>query len=232
MGEIEKSPGEPLELAPRAKSPLVQPAGNCIYFQNSSDSQNTNDFHPRERRSCHRKGCSNRFLPRRSNQRFCLEPFCTVELRRWQAAKRQRRHRADSANSAKHRERERQRRLNKSAERDSSQPQADPTNPVDAWSRRTDIPKDFCDRPGCYEPKASSDRNTAKYCGSACRNAVHRVRRRERKSRTMRYSWPSSTVNYSSSSAPEISLLHQKRSNQHDSKTSSQSRPRPPPPEM
>ena len=211
---------------------MGQPAGNFIYFQNNSNSQNTNDFHPRELRSCHRKGCSNRFLPRRSNQRFCLEPFCTVELRRWQAAKRQRRYRADSANLAKHRERERQRRLNNSAKRNSSQPKAESVNPVGAWSRRTDIPKDFCDRPGCYEPKTSSDRNTAKYCGNACRNAVHRVRRRERASRTMRYSWPRSTVNYSGSSAPEISLPHQKRSNQRDSKTSSQSQPRPPPSEM
>jgi hypothetical protein len=133
---------------------------------------------------------------------------------------------------AKHRERERQRRLNKSAKRDSSQPQTDSLDPAGAWSHRRDIPKDFCDRPGCYEPKTSSDRNTAKYCGSDCRNAVHRVRRRERESRTMRYSWPSSTVNYSGLSAPEISLPHQKRSNPHDSKTSSQSQPRPPPSEM
>ena len=113
-----------------------------------------------------------------------------------------------------------------------SQPKAESVNPVGAWSRRRDIPKDFCDRPGCYEPKTSSDRNTAKYCGNACRNAVHRVRRRERASRTMRYSWPSSPVNYSDSSAPEISLPHQKRSNQLDSKTSSQSQPRSPPSEM
>ena len=161
-----------------------------------------------------------------------MEQFCTVELRRWQAAKRQRRHRADSANLAKHRERERQRRLNNSVKRDSSQPQTEAGNPVGAWSRRTDIPKDFCDRPGCYEPKASSDRNTAKYCGNACRNAVQRVRRRERKSRAMRYSWPRSTVNYSGSFVPAISLPHQKRSYQRDSKTSSQSRPRPPPSEM
>lgn len=216
----------------QAKSPWVEAAGYFIYFQNSSNSQNTNNFHPRELRSCHRKGCCNRFLPRRPNQRFCLEPCCTVELRRWQAAKRQRRHRTDSANLAKHRERERQRRLAKTVNRDSSQSQTESGIPACAWSRPRDIPKDFCDRPGCYEPKTSSDRNTAKYCGSACRNAVHRVRRRERESRTAPYSWPRSTVNYSSSSVPAISLLHQKRSNQRDSKTSTQSQPRPPPSEM
>lgn len=231
MGEIEKRPESHWNWLPR-QIPFGPTRREFIYFQNSSNSQNTNEFHPRELRSCHRKGCCNRFLPRRSNQRFCLEAFCTVELRRWQAAKRQRRHRADCANLAKHRERERQRRLNGSAKRKSSQPQNDLANPAGAWSRRTDIPKDFCDRPGCYEPKLPSDRNTAKYCGIACRNAVHRVRRRERKSRAMRFSWPSSTVNYSGSSVPAISLPHQKRSKQRDSKTSSQSQPRPPPSEI
>jgi len=87
-----------------------------------------------------------------------LEPFCTVELRRWQATKRQRRHRASSANLAKHREHERQRRLKNAVERDSSLPKvkAEAADPAGAWSRPRDIPKDFCDRPGCYEPKASS----------------------------------------------------------------------------
>lgn len=184
-------------------------------------------------RFCHRKGCFNRFLPRRHNQRFCLQPLCHVELRRWQAAKRQRRHRSKSQSLAKHAERERQRRIRNATKGDSLSDQP-PNETVtesqsSAWSRPKEIPKDFCDRPGCYEPKAVSDRNTAKYCGNACRNAVHRVRQRERNYRTRRYSWPKSPVNYSSSLKTRIPLLHPKKSNHHDSKTSSQPRPRPPP---
>ena len=39
----------------------------------------------------------------------------------------------------------------------------------------------LCDRPGCHESPASSPRNPARFCGSACRNAVRNVCDRERK---------------------------------------------------
>lgn len=211
---------------------MVQPAGNLICSQSNSAAGKSKLFRPHSGRICHRKGCSNRFLPRRPHQKFCRETQCDVELRRWQATKRQRRHRASPENRAKHAERERVRRI-ENASRTVSEinpltetvPQTQPT----AWSRPNVIPKDFCDRPGCYEPQAPSDRNHAKYCGNACRNAVHRVRERDRSYRTARYRWPKSTVNYSGSSRSSVPLLHPKRSNKHDSKTSSQSRPRSPP---
>src|SRR6185437_11170426 len=38
-----------------------------------------------------------------------------------------------------------------------------------------------CDRPGCHETPVKSGRNQARYCGPACRQAVRRVRDRERK---------------------------------------------------
>ncbi len=38
---------------------------------------------PISERTCHRKGCSTRFLPRRPYQKFCLDPTCVVQLRRW-----------------------------------------------------------------------------------------------------------------------------------------------------
>ena len=48
--------------------------------------------------------------------------------------------------------------------------------------------KDFfepvCDRPGCHEPPAESIRNPARYCCSACRQAVRNVLDRERKWRS------------------------------------------------
>jgi len=45
-------------------------------------------------RTCLRKGCGRRFQARRHNQRYCREPECLSELRRWQAAKRQHKRRA------------------------------------------------------------------------------------------------------------------------------------------
>jgi hypothetical protein len=43
------------------------------------------------------------------------------------------------------------------------------------------FPLPLCDRPGCHEPSRKSGRNQAAYCGDACRQAVNRVRDRERK---------------------------------------------------
>ena len=43
------------------------------------------------------------------------------------------------------------------------------------------FPGPICDRPGCYEPPVTSPRNRARYCGPACRHAVHNVLDRERK---------------------------------------------------
>jgi hypothetical protein len=43
------------------------------------------------------------------------------------------------------------------------------------------FPPPPCDRPGCYEPPVISLRNLARYCGTACRQAVRNVQDRERK---------------------------------------------------
>ena len=221
------------------KIPFGQSAGNFICFQNSSSPHDAKRFRSILARTCHRKGCSNRFLPRRPYQKFCLDPTCVVQLRRWQATKRQRRHRVSPENRQKHAERERLRRLEKAARIVpvvDSKSQTEPKKLDSAWSRPTAIPKDFCDRPGCYEPKVNSDRNQAKYCGITCRNAVHRVRERDRQYRTSRYRWPKSPmqspVNYSGSFDSLIPLLHSKRSNHHDSKASSLSAARSPPTQM
>ena len=98
-----------------------------------------------------------------------------------------------------------------------------------ALSRCDAIPKDFCDRPGCYEPKVISQGNTSKYCGPACRNAIHRARERIRRYRAARYQWPKLTVNSSGAALKDVSLQPSTRSNFHDSKTSSCPRPRAPP---
>jgi hypothetical protein len=130
-------------------------------------------------RSCLRKGCGRKYQPRRPNQRYCQEPECLRLLRRWQAARRQAKRRQDDAAKAQHAQAQRARR-----QRVPSSPQA-PKVPEVAAARghaaKIFSPTPVCDRPGCHEPPRKSGRNQARYCCSACRQAVRRVLDRERK---------------------------------------------------
>ena len=134
-------------------------------------------------RLCLRKNCGNRFRPVRWNQRYCQQAHCLREVRRWQAAKRQRRCRQSPQQRQQHAQAERQRR-NRKKQQTSSQNTAaqQPASGSDrAWSRRNNSFEDFCDRPGCYESRRSSSRVTARYCSDDCRQALRRVTDRERK---------------------------------------------------
>ena len=134
-------------------------------------------------RDCLRKGCSQVFQPARWNQRYCQETECTRQLRRWQAAKRQRAHRQSPANRKRHAQAEAKRRRARAARPAGNEPVADKKTAGQdgAWSRSEEIPSEFCDRPGCYEPLPDDSRAPARYCGSDCRRAMRRVRDRERK---------------------------------------------------
>lgn len=130
-------------------------------------------------RRCLRKGCDHIYRPRRWNQRYCQEPACRRELRRWQAAKRQRRHRNCEPTRAKHAAAERQRRRQAKLKSKSIEE-------CSGTAARGHAAKDFsrvpcCDRPGCYAARRCSIRNPARYCSDACRSALARVRDRERK---------------------------------------------------
>lgn len=137
-------------------------------------------------RLCLRKGCGQRFQPRRWNQRYCQEPECLREVKRWQSAKRQRKRRSQPGGRQRHAEAERQRRQRGSTrvggpEHDAATGPA-ATSPAGAWSRsKRNLPADLCDRPGCYEPPCDSPRVPSRYCGDACRTAMRRVCDRERK---------------------------------------------------
>lgn len=137
-------------------------------------------------RRCFRKDCGNRFRPNCWNQRYCQHPHCLREVRRWYAAKRQRKRRASAEHRQQHAQAERQRRIQKkqqAASRDPSSQENAATAEQErrAWSRSKNFHEDFCDRPGCYEPRRTSFRAPAKYCGDQCRRAVRRVLDRERK---------------------------------------------------
>ena len=134
-------------------------------------------------RTCLRKGCGRVYSASRWNQRYCQDPECRRLVLRWQAAKRQRAHRRSPPNRKRHAEAEAKRRRDRAA-------QARPNDDADvekapdqdrAWSRSRKIPGEFCDRPGCYEPLPKHSRAPARYCGHDCRQAVRRVRDRERK---------------------------------------------------
>ena len=145
-------------------------------------------------RRCLRKGCNKVFQPRRWNQRYCQEQQCMQQLRRWQAAKRQQRHRAKLENRQRHQQAERRRRRQQRAQRSARSPGTvssggKPPPPTirgatGAWSRRRKISADFCDRPGCYEPRRPCCNSQARYCSDDCRQAVQRVHDRERKWRS------------------------------------------------
>ena len=139
----------------------------------------------RRPRVCLRKGCEQTYQPLRWNQRYCQEPDCLRAVRRWRAAKRQREHRRISKNRQRHASaeaarRQRRRETSETAGQDGdSRPQDAPDRC--AWSRSKNNFPDFCDRPGCYQPPRVSHRAPSRYCGDDCRQAIRRVRDRERK---------------------------------------------------
>jgi hypothetical protein len=129
-------------------------------------------------RICLRKGCGQKYEPRRWNQLYCQDAECLRQMRRWQAARRQARRRLDAAAKAKDAAAQRARR-----ERGESSQTPNPTEVAVARCHAAKIllPSVWCDRPGCYEPPLKSAGKPACFCGPACRQAVHRVLDRERK---------------------------------------------------
>jgi hypothetical protein len=64
---------------------------------------------PRER-TCLNKKCGSKYHSRRWNQRYCQDPECLREVRRWLAAQRQAKRREDADAKAEHAQAERARR--------------------------------------------------------------------------------------------------------------------------
>ena len=131
------------------------------------------------RRRCLRKGCDHSYQAKRWNQRYCQDPECQRELRRWQAAKRQQRHRDCEPVRSKHAAAERERRRQ-------AKSRSKPVEQVAGDPARGHAAKDLslapcCDRPGCYAPRRRSIRNPARYCSDTCRLSLGRVQDRERK---------------------------------------------------
>ena len=74
-----------------------------------------------------RKGCGREYQPRRWNQRYCQEPECRRQVRRWQAVRRQAKHRQEADAKARHAQAERERRQRvKAASQTIQQPEVTP----------------------------------------------------------------------------------------------------------
>ena len=133
-------------------------------------------------RICLRKDCGRKYQPRCWNQRYCQDPECRRQVRRWQAARRQARCRLAAEARARHAEAQRARRQRaKSAPQTPNEPEVAPAR---GHAAEIFIRLPVCARPGCHEPPLSSIRNPARYCCSACRQAVGNVLDRERKWRS------------------------------------------------
>jgi hypothetical protein len=132
-------------------------------------------------RTCFRKGCGRKYQPRCWNQRYCQDPECLRQVRRWQDARRQAERRRDDRVKAQHAQAEKERR-----QRDKTTPKV-AENPQVASPRghaAEFFSRSLCDRPGCHEPRVISPRNPARFCCAACRQAVRNVLDRERKWRS------------------------------------------------
>ena len=138
-------------------------------------------------RVCLRKGCARIFDVRSGNQRYCQDPECLRQVRRWLSAKRQRvrrqrpevrENRAAAAREA--RKRKSRLKTDPPAPMEPIMPAEMPDQPG-AWSRSRKISGPICDRVGCYESPRPACRCPARYCSHECRDAMQRVRDRERK---------------------------------------------------
>jgi hypothetical protein len=148
--------------------------------------------HGRGSRLCLLKGCEQWFQPAFPQARYCSRACqqAACRWRRWRASHRyraspqgQERRRAQSG-----RYRQRQREL-RPASASALLPEG--TDPPCEGQRPAEIPEEFancpCDRPGCYELFVLQARSPQQhFCSSACRQALRRVRQRERRLRARR----------------------------------------------
>ena len=132
----------------RAFSPGC-PLGEYPPVGHRHDKPNGRRRRPRPR-ICLRKGCGQKYQPRRWNQRYCQDPECLRLVRRWQAARRQAKRRQQEEAKAKHAQAERARR-----QRSSSLPQTPKTTevaPARGHAAKILSSTPLCARPGCHEP--------------------------------------------------------------------------------
>ncbi len=127
------------------------------------------------RRECLLKDCGRLFRPRHPNKRYCSDA-CVREARRWSKWKGRKKYRG-TAKGKEHRQMQCRRYRKQKRERGAKS----------SFSKlgegdQLKIYLIFCDRPGCYEGWCARGRSRVRrYCSKPCRQALERVRDRERK---------------------------------------------------
>jgi hypothetical protein len=107
MGKCPRRSSDPPRAAPRGATP---PMGHVEHTTVAGASARGKRL---GWRTCLRKGCGRRYQAGHWRQRYCREPDCLRQLRRWQAAKRQRKRRATAEGRQNHARAERERRRRK-----------------------------------------------------------------------------------------------------------------------
>ena len=128
-------------------------------------------------RRCLLKGCERWFVPSRPQARYCSSD-CQQAARRW------RRWRAAQCYRATEKGKQRRREQSKRYRQQQRQARAARVQPPREGQRPDDFPQPFsgccCARPGCYERFVPSPRSPEqRFCSSACRQALRRVRQRD-----------------------------------------------------
>ena len=143
-------------------------------------------------RLCLLKGCDQWFQPAFPQARYCSWACRRAACcwRRWRAS---RRYRASPQGQER---RQAQNRRYRQRQRECRSTEASSESPESAdlaceGQRAAEIPEEFpncpCDRPGCYELFVLQARSPQQhFCSSACRQALRRVRQRERRLRARR----------------------------------------------
>jgi hypothetical protein len=129
-------------------------------------------------RRCLLKGCECSYTPHHPLSQYC-SPECQAAARRWRQQQANRRYRASTQGKCRRREqscRYRQRQRIKRA------PETMPCAGGEGYQERVSGDMFCCQRPGCYVHFVRTPRSPLqRFCSFACRQALRRVRLRERR---------------------------------------------------
>lgn len=173
----------PPPLRDRTRRGSVTPVSPLFFYSLGSCPQGHKRNCVRARR-CLLKGCERWFHPTRPQARYCSRA-CRQAARRWRRWRASQRWRQSEAGKSRRRE---QSRRYRERVRQRPTPGATPEPkgvPSACEGQRAEkkglfFPSHVCDRPGCYEVFAVTRRSPLqRFCSSACRQALRRVRQRE-----------------------------------------------------
>lgn len=131
-------------------------------------------------RLCLLKGCDCLFVPCHPLSRYCSEE-CKTAARKWSEWKARRGYRASEKGKEQHRQ-ESGRGRERQAQRTVEPPDQGDAGRGVGHHKSSETEGISCDRPGCYDCFPLTTRSPLKcFCSPLCRNALRRVRLRERR---------------------------------------------------